>query len=77
MPLLKDPKFTQDREDYTGRSWSKENVERGRPEALVEVRGAFEFFEGVVLGDGREWVLGTKEGPMLADIEGMLPLSLD
>jgi hypothetical protein len=72
MPLLKDPKFTKDREDYTGRSWEKEDVERGRPVALVEVRGAFEFFEGIVLGDGREWVLGGKEGPMVADIEGML-----
>jgi hypothetical protein len=76
MPLLNDPKFTKDREDYTGRSWSKENVERGRPEALVEVKAAFEFLEGVVLADGREWVLG-EEGPMLADIEGMLDFSLD
>jgi hypothetical protein len=72
MPLLKDPKFTKDREDYTGRSWSKENIERARPEALVEIHAAFEFFEGTVLADGREWVLGGREGPMLADIEGML-----
>jgi len=44
-------------------------VERGRPEALVEVKGQFEFFEDTVLGDGRTWVLG-EEGPGLADIEG-------
>jgi glutathione S-transferase len=70
MPLLKDPKFTKDREDYTGRSWSKENLDRGRPEALVEVRAAFEFFENTVLVDGREWVLGGTEVD-LADIEAV------
>ena len=46
-------------------------MERGRPEALVEVKSQFEFFESTVLVDGREWVLG-EEGPGLADIEGML-----
>jgi glutathione S-transferase len=71
IPLLKDPKFQKDREDYTGRSWSKASVEKGRPEALVEIRNAFEFLEGTVLADGREWVLGGGEGPALADIEGM------
>lgn len=71
MPLLRDPKFTEDREDYTGRSWRKEDIERGRPEALVEIHAAFEFFESTVLADGREWVLGNKEGPTLADIEAV------
>ncbi|KAE9378188.1 glutathione s-transferase-related protein-like protein [Stipitochalara longipes BDJ] len=71
MPLLKDPNFTKDREDYNGRSWSREDVEKGRPEALVEVKGQFEFFEGVVLADGREWVLGGGDGPGLADIEAV------
>jgi glutathione S-transferase len=70
MPLLKDPKFTKDREDFTGRSWSAENVERGRPEALVEIKSAFEFFENTMLADGREWVLGG-EGVSLADIEAV------
>jgi len=71
MPLLKDEKFRRDREDYTGRSWSRENIDKGRPEALVEIRGAFGFLEESVLGDGREWVLGNGEGLTLADIEGM------
>ncbi|CAG8951538.1 hypothetical protein HYFRA_00007454 [Hymenoscyphus fraxineus] len=57
MPLLKDEKFQRDREEYTGRSWSREGIERARGEALVDVRGAFERVEGLVLGDGREWNL--------------------
>jgi len=74
MPLLKDEKFTKDREDYTGRSWSKENIERGRPEALVEIKAAFEFLESTILADGREWILGVGEkGPSLADIEAVWP----
>jgi hypothetical protein len=70
MPLLKDPKFRKDREDFTGRGWSKENVDRGRSEALMDIKGAFEFLESTILADGRDWVLKT-EGPSLADIEGM------
>jgi hypothetical protein len=69
MPLLRDPKFTKDREDYTGRSWTKAAVDQGRPEALVEIRRAFEILEDTLLKDGREWVLKT-EGPGLGDIEG-------
>lgn len=69
MPLLKDEKFQKDREDFTGRSWSKESVERGRGEALVEVRGVFGVLETEVLGDGRRWV-GGGEGPDILDIEG-------
>jgi glutathione S-transferase len=70
MPLLKDPKFTADREQYTGRSWSKDAVESARPEALVDMKGAFGFLESTFLADGREWVMKT-DGPSLADIEGM------
>lgn len=69
MPLLNDPKFTKDREQYTGRSWEKENVERMRPEALVDIMSAFELLETTLLADGREWILKTKQ-PSLADIEG-------
>lgn len=71
MPLLKDPKFQKDREDYSGRPWSKEVIERNRPEALTMVRKAFGFLESTLLADGREWILKT-EGPTLADIEGEL-----
>lgn len=70
MPLLKDSKFQKDREEYTGRRWSREGIERGRGEALVDMRGAFERVEELVLGDGREWVIGG-EGPGLGDIEGL------
>ena len=71
MPLLNDPKFTKDREDYSGRSWAKANVSKMRPEALVHIRDAFEFLESGMLADGRDWILKT-EKPSLADIEGKL-----
>lgn len=68
-PLLKDTKFTKDREDYTGRSWSQEDVRALRPEALAHLRDGFDMLELGLLADGREWILGTKK-PSLADIEG-------
>jgi len=70
MPLLKDPKFTKDREQYTGRSWSKENVEKGRPQALVEMLNAFHTLEDGFLADSREWILNTN-APTTADIEAV------
>lgn len=70
IPLLKDSKFQKDREEYTGRSWSKEGIERGRGEALVDMKGAFETVENRVFGDCRDWVCGS-EGPGLGDIEGL------
>ena len=69
MPLLKDPKFAKDREDYSGRSWSKEQIVAGRPEALSVIRSAFKVLETTLLADGRKWVLKTEQ-PTLADIEG-------
>src|SRR6202000_3061924 len=59
MPLLNDAKFTKDREDYSGRSWSKEQIAANRPEALVAVRSAFKILETTLLADGRKWVLKT------------------
>ena len=69
MPLLNDPKFVTDREDYMNRSWKKEDIKAMRPEGLAHIRDAFEFLETGLLADGREWVLKT-EKPSLADIEG-------
>ena len=69
MPLLNDPKFTKDREEYTGRSWAKADIARMRPEALAHMRDAFDLLETGLLADGREWILKT-EKPSLADIEG-------
>ena len=69
MPLLNDANFTKDREEYTGRSWSKDNILKMRPEALADMRSMFEFLETTLLADGREWILKT-EKPSLADIEG-------
>jgi glutathione S-transferase len=69
MPLLNDPKFTKDREDYNGRSWDKSKIEANRPEALAHIRNAFNLLETTLLADGREWILKT-EKPSLGDIEG-------
>ena len=70
-PLLKNPKFTKDRESFTGWSWDFDEYARVRPEALVCMRQAFELLEDV-FSDGREWVLGTKT-PSLGDIEAIWP----
>ncbi|TVY22777.1 hypothetical protein LHYA1_G008264, partial [Lachnellula hyalina] len=69
MPLMQDPVFVRDREDYTGRSWSKRALEKARPEALVEVRAGFEVLESRLLGDGRTvWV-----PHWLRSLKGALP----
>ncbi|KAH6713170.1 hypothetical protein BKA61DRAFT_484311 [Leptodontidium sp. MPI-SDFR-AT-0119] len=72
LPLLRDERFRRDREDYTGTSWEVEAIERGRLEALVEMRNAFELMETTILADGREWVAGG-EGVGMADIEAVWP----
>lgn len=59
MPLLNDPKFKKDREDFSGRSRSKADVSKARPEALAAMRDAFDFLETGLLSDGREWILKT------------------
>lgn len=69
MPLLRDPKFTKDREDFSGRSWDKEQIMAMRPEALAHMRSSFKFLETTLLADGRRWILKTDK-PTLADIEG-------
>ena len=69
MPLLKDPKFTKDREDFSGRSWDKADISKVRPEALAQIQNDFEFLETGLLADGRDWILKTTK-PSLADIEG-------
>ena len=75
MPLLTDPKFVRDREDFGGRSWKKEDIERARPEAVAEIRDGFAFLEEGLLADGRQWILGGDQ-PSAADIEGDAPSSL-
>ncbi|KAL3424575.1 glutathione s-transferase [Phlyctema vagabunda] len=72
MPLMHDEKFTKDREQYTGKSWSKEAVDKMRPEALAEMRSAFELLETTFFADGREWISKT-DGPSLADIHAAWP----
>lgn len=68
-PAMKDEKFTKDRAELSGRSWSKKDIDKMRPEALVEMRSAFSFLETSIMADGRDWILNTSS-PSLADIEG-------
>jgi len=69
-PTMKDPTFTKDREQMTGRPWSKEELERGRPESIAYMKSCFGFFETTLLADGRDWILKTDK-PTLADIEAI------
>ncbi|KAI9736806.1 MAG: hypothetical protein M1818_005857 [Claussenomyces sp. TS43310] len=71
LPSLTDENFIKDREQCMGKSFRKEDIERARPGAIVVIANAFAFLEDL-LGDGREWLLGTT-GPSLADIEGVWP----
>ncbi|RPB05293.1 hypothetical protein L873DRAFT_1798295 [Choiromyces venosus 120613-1] len=71
LPLMKDERFVKDREDYSGRSYKKEDVDAGRERALEKVRGFYARTEKV-LSDGRDWILGDKM--TLADIEAIWPL---
>ncbi|KAF2725254.1 hypothetical protein K431DRAFT_215966 [Polychaeton citri CBS 116435] len=70
-PVMQDARFLKDRTEFTGRSWSNEDVRRQRPEAIVHMRECFGIVEGL-LGDGREWIAGTKDVD-LADIDGIWP----
>ncbi|KAF2179380.1 hypothetical protein K469DRAFT_694078 [Zopfia rhizophila CBS 207.26] len=72
LGVMKDPKFRNDRESLTGRPWSVDALERGRPENVAYIRNCFEFLETTLLADGRDWVLKT-ERPSLADIEAIWP----
>ncbi|KAL8806925.1 MAG: hypothetical protein Q9182_001054 [Xanthomendoza sp. 2 TL-2023] len=72
MPLFSDPNFVKDREDYIGRSFTKEDYVKGRPEALAHLREAFQLLESTLLADGRNWVLNTPK-VSLADIEAIWP----
>ncbi|MCJ1444272.1 MAG: hypothetical protein MMC23_004773 [Stictis urceolatum] len=72
-PLAKDPRFIRDREELLSKSLSKEAMVKERPEALSQIRSAFQLIETSILADGRQWVLGTSR-PTLADIHGIWPL---
>lgn len=71
LPLMRDEKFVKDREDFSGRSYKKEDVDARRERALEKIRGFYSHTEKV-LSDDREWILGDKM--TLADIEAIWPL---
>ncbi|KYG40623.1 hypothetical protein M433DRAFT_8624 [Acidomyces richmondensis BFW] len=70
IDLMKDPKFQRDREELWVRSWTKEAQNALRPAALAHVRANFDFLEDV-LSDGRRWILGGNDAPMLVDAHGI------
>lgn len=73
-PVLNNSAFLKDREQLLGFRFRKEDLAKGRPEALAEVSEAFAFLETLLI-DGRNWVVGT-EGPSLADIRGMSTMKI-
>lgn len=72
-PILQDPKFQRDREEFSGRSFDAKDIDAARPESLVYIRDAFSVMEAM-LADGRDWILGT-ERLSLADIDGRMQQS--
>lgn len=70
LPLMRDPKFIKDREDYSGRSFTKSELSKIRLEAMAHMREFFQLLESTILADGRYWVHNT-EKPTLAEIHGM------
>lgn len=73
LPLLKNPAFQKDREEFSGVRPTPEAQARSRPVALRELASVFTFLETTLLADGREWILKTPS-PSLADIEAVWPL---
>ena len=68
LSLCQDPAFIKDRTELWGRDWEPKEQDKLRPAGLANLQANFEFLEEL-LGDGREWVLGTS-GLKLADIHG-------
>lgn len=73
LPLMQDQKFRTDRADFSGAPYSKEGMDKARPEALTEIARLFRLLEETLLADGREWLLKT-DTPGLADLEAVWPL---
>lgn len=70
LPIMQDPKFQQDRKDFSGANWDKDSIEAARPEALIHIRDSFAILETTLLADGRDWILKTDK-PSLADIQAV------
>lgn len=73
LPFLQDPVYYKDRAEFIGQKISPDSQGKGRPEAINEMRNAFDFLEHTLLADGRDWVLGSGSGPRLADIDAIWP----
>lgn len=69
-PMLRDPKFLEDREKGGMKVQHGEAKTRVRPEAIAAIKDCFQILESTILADGRAWVFGG-ENPTLGDIEGL------
>lgn len=77
LPLMKDPKFLKDRDDFFSSpdyKWDAQTRKEQRPANLRKIADMMTLIEETLLSDGREWVLGTQK-PSLADIEAVWPLN--
>lgn len=73
LPLMKDPNFLKDRDDFfasPGYKWDAQSRKEQRPASLRKMADMFTLLEETLLADGRPWVLGTPQ-PSLADIEAV------
>ncbi|KAG9187909.1 hypothetical protein G6011_05780 [Alternaria panax] len=70
--FLSNKAFVDDRQKLTGRRFTVEALEAGRPDGAQHLQQAFDMLETTFLADGREWILSTQE-PSLADIDAVWP----
>ncbi|KAI5796263.1 hypothetical protein DFH27DRAFT_502126, partial [Peziza echinospora] len=75
LPVLKDEKFLKDRRDFSGNpgAFDAAVMEKGRPEALAQIRNYFHFVEHSLLSGNKKWVLGG-DSPSPADIMAIFTL---
>ncbi|KAL1297894.1 hypothetical protein AAFC00_006412 [Neodothiora populina] len=75
--LDSDPNFVADRKDYMSPApFDPSEMIKARPESMTYLRSACEMLETMFLADGRNWILGSKKGPSVVDIEAVFPLYL-
>ena len=71
LPLLSDPAFVKDRTELWGRDWSAAHQDSLKKPALANLVANYDFLE-LLLGDGREWITGSKN-ISVTDIHSELP----
>lgn len=77
LPLMNEPNFLRDREDFFANpdyKWDGQSRKEQRPTSLRKVADMFSLLEETLLAEGRTWILGTPQ-PSLADNEAVWSLN--